>query len=270
MWTNVWEFWSRRDGMIVAWQFTARNDPREDPSRRVRCDGYYLGGSNEVILSDIARSNRSYRSLRDGSFSCGIPGSKLPGYYHSVPTGQQPPGTCERNRLGTTFRARARDNPLIKSSLPSTAQSAARELTVSTPPDRLRLGGNVLRDPTFVRARSLYVHLRFRSGGCLGLLHPWRSPHRAGLETHAGNRLAGSMQKKCLTSDETRFQDFPVLAATVVQQLPAGSFGKKQDVRLEAPWLAIGVTKRRDQLSRSQNTGASESSESLVEPPPIA
>jgi hypothetical protein len=41
---KVREFWSHRDGMIVAWQFTARNDAREDPSRTVRCDGYYLGG----------------------------------------------------------------------------------------------------------------------------------------------------------------------------------------------------------------------------------
>src|ERR1700741_1241383 len=32
-------------------------------------------------------------------------------YYHSVPTGQQPPGTCERSRLGITFRARGRNNP---------------------------------------------------------------------------------------------------------------------------------------------------------------
>ena len=53
-----------------------------------------------------------------------------------------------------------------KRSRPSIAQSAARELIVSTPPGRLQLYGNVLRDPTFVRVRSLYVHLRFRSGGC--------------------------------------------------------------------------------------------------------
>jgi hypothetical protein len=43
---------------------------------------------NEKSLSNIATSNRSYRSLRDGSFSCSIPGSKLPGYYHLVPAGQ--------------------------------------------------------------------------------------------------------------------------------------------------------------------------------------
>jgi hypothetical protein len=32
---------SRRDGMLVAWQFTARDDAGEDPSWRVRCDGHY-------------------------------------------------------------------------------------------------------------------------------------------------------------------------------------------------------------------------------------
>jgi hypothetical protein len=32
---------SRRDQVMVAWQFTARNGRREDPSRRARGDGYY-------------------------------------------------------------------------------------------------------------------------------------------------------------------------------------------------------------------------------------
>ena len=33
-------------------------------------------------------------SLQDGSFSCGVPGSKLPGYYHLVPTGPKLPDLC--------------------------------------------------------------------------------------------------------------------------------------------------------------------------------
>src|SRR5215469_14697470 len=101
MWISDQCFLSPRDRVIVAWQFTARNDAGEDPSRRVGCDGYYrwpgiwrmclrLRGKS---LFNIANSNRSYRSLRDESFSYNIPGSKLPGYYHSVPTGQKPPDT---------------------------------------------------------------------------------------------------------------------------------------------------------------------------------
>jgi hypothetical protein len=96
MWISDQWFLSRRDRVIVAWQFTARNGAREDPSRRVRCDGTTAGSRlaealtrpNEKSLSNIARSNRSYRSLRDGSFSCSIPGSKVPGYDHLVPSGQ--------------------------------------------------------------------------------------------------------------------------------------------------------------------------------------
>jgi len=41
MWISDQCFLSRRDRVIVAWQFTARDDVREDPSRRVRCDGGY-------------------------------------------------------------------------------------------------------------------------------------------------------------------------------------------------------------------------------------
>jgi len=41
MWISDQWFLSRRDRVIVAWQFTARNGAREDPSRRVRCDGCY-------------------------------------------------------------------------------------------------------------------------------------------------------------------------------------------------------------------------------------
>jgi hypothetical protein len=90
------EVFVRRDPVIVGWQFTARDGPREDPSRRVRCEGATAGSRladalawpNEKSLSNIATTNRSYPSLRDGSFSCDIPGSKLPGYYHLVPAGQ--------------------------------------------------------------------------------------------------------------------------------------------------------------------------------------
>jgi len=36
------------------------------------------------------RPTQSHHTLRDGSFLGHIPGSKLPGYYHSVPPGQKP------------------------------------------------------------------------------------------------------------------------------------------------------------------------------------
>ena len=39
--------------------------------------------------------------LRDGSFSCDIPGSKLPGYYHSVPMGPKLSDLCPHFRLRT-------------------------------------------------------------------------------------------------------------------------------------------------------------------------
>ena len=58
-------------------------------------------GPSENSLFNIAISNRSNRSLRDGSFSYNIPGSKLPGYYHSVPTGQRPPDTWDEIGLAS-------------------------------------------------------------------------------------------------------------------------------------------------------------------------
>src|SRR4029077_15792863 len=153
-------------------------------------------------------------------------------------------------------------------SLPSIAQSAAVELTASTLPGYLRSHDNVLPDPTSLKVQSLCAHLKLRSGGSPGPFHPWHSRPRAGLETHAGNRPAESIQKKCLTSGETRCPGARALAAALGRQPVAGSFDKKRDVRPEAPRLVAGVAKRRYQPSLSLNTRASESGESLVEPPP--
>ncbi len=84
---------SRRDRMIVARQFIAWNPfSKRDPSRR---DG--MIGSIRLLpyQAPDARtrppSNRSsYRPLRDGLHGYGTPGNELPGYDHSIPTGQSP------------------------------------------------------------------------------------------------------------------------------------------------------------------------------------
>jgi len=74
--------------MIVAWQFTAwngfgkRNRPVGNGVIGAERTFYHLeGGTREQTTSD---------SLRDGSFFNRIPGSKLPGYLHLVPSGQKP------------------------------------------------------------------------------------------------------------------------------------------------------------------------------------
>ena len=91
---------SRRDEMNVAWQFIAREAPQEDPPRRVRCDGFrrglpsrsalpfLLGIKRLSITTNLGATAESYRTLRGGSFLPNLPGNKLPGYVHLVPTGQ--------------------------------------------------------------------------------------------------------------------------------------------------------------------------------------
>ena len=86
-----------------------------------------LRGPNGKSLSNIATSNRSYRSLWDGSFSRSIPGSKLPGYDHTVPTGTEPSVTCPQNRL------RINKSHLSHRSYPFDAPSVQALLDAHTP-----------------------------------------------------------------------------------------------------------------------------------------
>ena len=77
--------------MIVAWQFTAR----ECVLKKIRPVGCGLTWSTSRFTTQGRRTfppTQSYRSLsgRFGFFR--IPGGKLPGYYHLVPSGQKTPG----------------------------------------------------------------------------------------------------------------------------------------------------------------------------------
>jgi hypothetical protein len=61
---------------------------KNDPSRRVRSELVYWRvhpSRSQNVLSD-----HSNRSLRDGFFIGLIPGRKLPGYHHIVPSGRKP------------------------------------------------------------------------------------------------------------------------------------------------------------------------------------
>ena len=88
---------SRRDRVKVTRQFIAWKVPQDDPSRRVRCDPSNLrcrctktfrSRMNLHARRETAGGNLSYRTLRGGSFLRDFPGNELPGYLHSVPTGQ--------------------------------------------------------------------------------------------------------------------------------------------------------------------------------------
>src|SRR5215469_16137412 len=75
--------------MIVAWQFTAR----ECVLKKIRPVGYDLTWSTSPFITQGRRTfppTQSYRSLSGRFGFFGIPGSKLPGYYHLVPSGQKP------------------------------------------------------------------------------------------------------------------------------------------------------------------------------------
>ena len=75
--------------MIVAWQFTARN--RFNKRNRPVGNGVIGAEGTFYHLEGVTREQtNSDRTLRDGSFSNRIPGSKLPGYVHLVPSGQRP------------------------------------------------------------------------------------------------------------------------------------------------------------------------------------
>ena len=79
---------SRRDSVTVAWQFTARNAFKKDPSRRVR---------SELVCWHVPmQALRNVPSDPIIPFPPGrvrflaSPGSKLPGYLHLVPPGRNP------------------------------------------------------------------------------------------------------------------------------------------------------------------------------------
>ena len=80
---------SRRDQMMVARQFTAW-DLRGSETRPV---GYGVTGLANGVSSPWVANKlwdaESDRSPRDGGVFGRIPGNKLPGYHHVVPTGQK-------------------------------------------------------------------------------------------------------------------------------------------------------------------------------------
>jgi hypothetical protein len=78
---------SRRDLMIVARQFIAWNRSQKRPSRRARYDRWgggliWSAGLNDIVAAD--------HTVPYGTDLClgRVPGNELPGYDHSVPTGQ--------------------------------------------------------------------------------------------------------------------------------------------------------------------------------------
>jgi hypothetical protein len=164
---------SRRDGKIVAWQFTGRNGAREDPPRRVQCNGTIAGSRladalacpKEKLLSNIATSNRSYRSLRDGSFrtvslavNCqvafadygapelGICATKCcdrdvglaeSGYYHLVPARQNLPRPVIKSTPHHAYPLRGRGRRRVRGRLCGLATSP--RLHLGNPPRALPL-----------------------------------------------------------------------------------------------------------------------------------
>jgi hypothetical protein len=78
---------SRRDLTIVARQFIAWNCAQPGPSRRARSDRWgggltWSGAVNDIVAAD--------HTVPGGTDLClgRVPGNELPGYDHSVPTGQ--------------------------------------------------------------------------------------------------------------------------------------------------------------------------------------
>ena len=85
--------------MIVARQFIAWNVSEKDPSRRVRSESLVSRAYANVRLerpTSLAVHKNYASDLADviipfptGRIFLGhVPGNKLPGYYHRVPTGQ--------------------------------------------------------------------------------------------------------------------------------------------------------------------------------------
>jgi len=79
---------SRRDRMIVARQFIAWDvfERRFVPKGTVRS----VAGFVHRRRSKATVTNQSYRPYGTGRIVYGVPGNELPGYHHSVPTGQNP------------------------------------------------------------------------------------------------------------------------------------------------------------------------------------
>jgi hypothetical protein len=76
--------------MIVARRFIAWNTPKKgEPSRRERDGVSWATRHIRRPWSKNVLSTESYRSLRDGFLVWHTPGNKLPGYDHSVPSGQR-------------------------------------------------------------------------------------------------------------------------------------------------------------------------------------
>ena len=76
--------------MKIARQELPGNAREIDPSRRVRYDWLVRMAYRVNVHQNTSSAwqAQSYRSLRDGSSIERVPGNKLPGYDHRVPTGQ--------------------------------------------------------------------------------------------------------------------------------------------------------------------------------------
>src|SRR5215469_2164610 len=96
MWTGLRKsFCPEGTTLMVAWQFIAR-DAHNKTTRPV---GHGLSWSTRPFAAYGSRSfppTQSHRTLRDGSFLASVPGSKLPGYLHYVPSGQNSSSTLVR------------------------------------------------------------------------------------------------------------------------------------------------------------------------------
>src|ERR1700749_3642995 len=104
----------------------------------------------------VTWSRKGNKGLRDGSFLSGIPGSKLPGYYHSVPTGQKPPDTCPRNRLHSTGNgSRTRTTCWLRLSYSGSrtgSRTSVSEIEIRSPATSIFLRRN--QKPTAARTPS--------------------------------------------------------------------------------------------------------------------
>ena len=95
---------------------------------------------------------RSHRTLRDGSFFAPIPGNKLPGYLHSVPSGQKRPfahyqtrpkhGSASVLAHGTDLRSKPRVPGRLMWPRGSLAPPQLRSRRFQTRKIQLRFSGN--------------------------------------------------------------------------------------------------------------------------------
>jgi hypothetical protein len=107
-------FLSRRDQVIVAWQFTVRGWKKPNPSRRERYDWVGKEPSSTLNGEPVSRPTQTVPS-GTGLFCKRIPASELPGYLQLVPPGRNP-RTClhfltplhtQQSRTRTTTSTRA-------------------------------------------------------------------------------------------------------------------------------------------------------------------